>query len=66
MSCGLSRRSRLTYSMTGRVISRYGEDTTVSGTGMSRRSHSSLSRAVSVSSTLTVIASSLLGRVALA
>ena len=64
MSCGLSRRSRLTYSMTGRVISRYGEEITVSGSGISLRSHSTLSRSVSASSTSTVIASSLLGRVA--
>ena len=56
----------LSYLMhhTGRVISRYGEATTVSGTGMSLRSHSSCSRAVSASSTFTVIASRWLGRVA--
>ena len=64
MSRGLSRRSRLTYSTTGRVISRYGEATTVSGTGIPARSHSSFSRSVSVSSTSTVTASRWLGRVA--
>ena len=47
-------------------MSRYGEATTVSGTGMSARSHSSRSRAVSASSTLTVTASMWLGWVALA
>ena len=64
MSRGLSRRICFTYCTTGRVISRYGEATTVSGTGMSLRSHSSCSRAVSASSTFTVIASRWLGRVA--
>ncbi len=66
MSRGLSRRSRRTYSITGRVISRYGEDTTVSCSGMPLRSHSSFSRPVSASSTSTVTASSRAGRVALA
>ncbi len=45
-------------------MSRYGEATTVSGTGMPTRSHSSRSLAVSASSTLTVTASRWLGWVA--
>ena len=57
MSRGLSRRSRFTYAITGRVTSRYGDATMVSGTGRPLRSHSSLSRSVSASSTSTVMAS---------
>ena len=63
-SRGVSRRSRLTKSRTGRVISRYGDSSTVSGTGSPRRSHSSCSARVSSSSTLTVSAVSVSGRVA--
>ena len=46
------------------MISRYGESITVSGTGISRRSHSACSARVSLSSTLTVTAVSVSGRVA--
>jgi hypothetical protein len=48
------------------VISRYGESTTVSGTGMRRSFHSSTSAAVSAGSTCTVTAVSECGRVACA
>ncbi|CAM5733712.1 hypothetical protein SBADM41S_10783 [Streptomyces badius] len=54
---GDSRRRLLTYSMTGRVTSRYGESRTLSGTSMPRRSHSSRRAFVSAGSTLTVSAS---------
>lgn len=57
-SRGLSRRRPLTYSMTGRVTSRYGESMIFNGTSMPRRSHSSLSAFVSAASTLTLSASS--------
>ena len=50
--------------MIGRVISRYGESTTVSGTGICRRSHSAWMTRVSLSSTFTVTAVSVSGRVA--
>src|SRR5829696_7060717 len=55
---------RLTYSSTGRVISRYGDAITLSGTVISLSSHLCTSSRVSPSSTLTVIASSTSGRVA--
>lgn len=48
------------------MISRYGEAMTLSGTLMSLFSHLCTSARVSPSSTLTVIASSVSGRVALA
>ena len=63
-SRGLFVRTRFTYSSTGRVISRYGDSITFSGTGMARFSHSRMSLFVSASSTLTVSASSTSGRVA--
>ena len=46
------------------MISRYGDSITFSGTGMARFSHSRMSCFVSASSTLTVSASSMSGRVA--
>ena len=52
--------------MIGRVISRYGESMTVSGAGTWRRSHSACTARVSLSSTLTVTAVSVSGRVACA
>ena len=61
---GDSLLTRLTYSSTGRVISRYGEAITLSGTLISLSSHLCTSSRVSASSTLTVIASSASGRVA--
>jgi hypothetical protein len=65
-SRGDSARRPLTYSMIGRVISRYGESSTFSGTSMPRRSHSSRSAFVSAGSTLTVSASRVSERISLA
>src|SRR6478752_3093039 len=61
---GDSLLTRLTYSSTGRVISRYGEAITLSGTVISLASHLCTSSRVSASSTLTVMASRASGRVA--
>src|SRR6478736_2270947 len=55
---GDSLLTRLTYSSTGRVISRYGEAITLSGTVISLSSHLCTNSRVSPSSTLTVIATS--------
>src|SRR5256714_1515137 len=49
--------------MIGLVISRYGESTTISGTGICRSSHPCWMCRVSASSTLTVTAASVSGRV---
>src|SRR5262249_6509483 len=58
------RRTLLTYSRIGRVISRYGESRILSGTGRSWASHASWSSADSSGSTPTVTASMVDGRVA--
>ena len=65
-SRGDSRRSDLTKSMIGVVISRNGESTIVNGTPMPRSSHSAWIARVSFSSTFTVTAVSVSGRVACA